>query len=556
MRGSGDPQEVMLAVVNLEERVPKDHPLRTIKTVADEALERLSPEFDRMYSKVGRASVPPERLLKASLLISLYSVLCSESVQITDSISRRQNDMAAAIHKLLQNMLAIEETTPYHCSIEASSATGRQRLQGDVTFQVENKSLRFNFFADGDGLNLEANQLFAMAGQEDATTILTIPSQGFEYAVRILTLPHPGTITVGLPINRCKMRGVVTAEYFGSDLAPLTNATMWFENLPSFRGKEALLYKGGIVKPSDDQETPMGFRVLGYMVLNARGWSVTFNEIPREMQDSYKESHMCVVKRGQVDHFTARELGEFLKDLLPFLSFAFGRDVSPSVAMGNGEPVPVIKWGITNSQTTASHAGRNWYLLSSDWIDIRGIFQRFCELPEQTRIHWRKVIQTYVASEEIANILGRYQIAEAVSLSSLEGLTKSIINTYERETREQCLDKDFELKHTKDANGNRRGVKDAIELVAKRELGSTQLNVALERITKLRNTTVHLDLNAEEDLEDAYFRWQNCQALVEVIMLATLKLKEIPNRTQPGTFEVMGNDMLWRQRSEAIHLYQ
>ena len=74
MRGSGDPQEVMLAVVNLEERVPKDHPVRTIKAVADEALARLSPEFDRMYSKVGRASVPPERLLKASLLISLYSV--------------------------------------------------------------------------------------------------------------------------------------------------------------------------------------------------------------------------------------------------------------------------------------------------------------------------------------------------------------------------------------------------------------------------------------------------------------------------------------------------
>ena len=59
MRVSGDPQEVMLAVVNLEERVPKDHPLRTIKAVADEAVARLSPEFDRMYSKVARASVPP-----------------------------------------------------------------------------------------------------------------------------------------------------------------------------------------------------------------------------------------------------------------------------------------------------------------------------------------------------------------------------------------------------------------------------------------------------------------------------------------------------------------
>ena len=74
MRGKRDPQGTMLALVNLEERVPKDHPLRTIKKVADKALERLSGEFDGMYSDVGRASVPPERLLKASLLISLYSV--------------------------------------------------------------------------------------------------------------------------------------------------------------------------------------------------------------------------------------------------------------------------------------------------------------------------------------------------------------------------------------------------------------------------------------------------------------------------------------------------
>ena len=74
MRGRPDPQATMLAFVDLEERVPQDHPIRTIKIVADEALERLSPEFDQMYSKVGRASVPPERLLKASLLICLYSV--------------------------------------------------------------------------------------------------------------------------------------------------------------------------------------------------------------------------------------------------------------------------------------------------------------------------------------------------------------------------------------------------------------------------------------------------------------------------------------------------
>ena len=53
MRGRHDPQATMLAFVDLEERVPTDHPLRTIKVVADEALERLSAEFDGMYSKVG-----------------------------------------------------------------------------------------------------------------------------------------------------------------------------------------------------------------------------------------------------------------------------------------------------------------------------------------------------------------------------------------------------------------------------------------------------------------------------------------------------------------------
>ena len=74
MRGRQEPQVTMLAFVDLEGRVPADHPLRTIKVLADEALARLSPEFDRMYADVGRPSIPPERLLKASLLIALFSV--------------------------------------------------------------------------------------------------------------------------------------------------------------------------------------------------------------------------------------------------------------------------------------------------------------------------------------------------------------------------------------------------------------------------------------------------------------------------------------------------
>lgn len=74
MRGKREPQVTMLAFVDLEARVPQDHPLRTIKHLADAALDRLSPQFDRMYAEVGRRSIPPERLLKASLLIDFYSV--------------------------------------------------------------------------------------------------------------------------------------------------------------------------------------------------------------------------------------------------------------------------------------------------------------------------------------------------------------------------------------------------------------------------------------------------------------------------------------------------
>ncbi len=74
MRGRTDPQVTMLAFIDLESRVPADHPLRTIKALADQALAEMSAEFDRMYAEVGRPSIPPERLLKASLLIALYSV--------------------------------------------------------------------------------------------------------------------------------------------------------------------------------------------------------------------------------------------------------------------------------------------------------------------------------------------------------------------------------------------------------------------------------------------------------------------------------------------------
>ena len=74
MRGVADKQGMMLLVFNLEDRVQQDHPLRRIKSLADEELNKLSPVFKRMYSHTGRPSIPPERILKSLLLIALYSV--------------------------------------------------------------------------------------------------------------------------------------------------------------------------------------------------------------------------------------------------------------------------------------------------------------------------------------------------------------------------------------------------------------------------------------------------------------------------------------------------
>lgn len=74
MRGPDDKQGMMFTTVSPEKRVPKDHPLRKIKWLADAILKTLSPTFDTMYSRVGRPSIPPERLLKSMVLMALYSV--------------------------------------------------------------------------------------------------------------------------------------------------------------------------------------------------------------------------------------------------------------------------------------------------------------------------------------------------------------------------------------------------------------------------------------------------------------------------------------------------
>ena len=74
MRGEDRQSGALFSYVSCEARVPADHPLRAIRMIVDEALEVLSVEFEGLYAKIGRPSIPPEKLLRALLLQAFYSV--------------------------------------------------------------------------------------------------------------------------------------------------------------------------------------------------------------------------------------------------------------------------------------------------------------------------------------------------------------------------------------------------------------------------------------------------------------------------------------------------
>ena len=74
MRGAPDPQLAMLSTLSTEELIPAEHPIRKIRVVVDAVLADLDVVFDAMYASSGRTSVPPEALLKATVLMAMYSI--------------------------------------------------------------------------------------------------------------------------------------------------------------------------------------------------------------------------------------------------------------------------------------------------------------------------------------------------------------------------------------------------------------------------------------------------------------------------------------------------
>ena len=74
MRGPDEQTQHMFSYLSPEQRVPADHPLRAIRALTDDALRSMSAQFERLYSAMGRPSIPPEQLLRALLLQVLYTV--------------------------------------------------------------------------------------------------------------------------------------------------------------------------------------------------------------------------------------------------------------------------------------------------------------------------------------------------------------------------------------------------------------------------------------------------------------------------------------------------
>ena len=74
MRGEEQKQTAMYSYVTLAQRIPAEHPARAIRVLVDRALARMDAQLEQLYSTTGRPSIAPERLLRATLLIVLFSI--------------------------------------------------------------------------------------------------------------------------------------------------------------------------------------------------------------------------------------------------------------------------------------------------------------------------------------------------------------------------------------------------------------------------------------------------------------------------------------------------
>jgi transposase len=146
MRGDERFQEEMFSYGSLSQRVPVDHPLRRVRVLGDEAMRTLEPQFEQMYSRMGRPSVPPEQLLRALLLQMLYTVR-SERMLVEQMeynllfrwfVGLGMNDRvwdATSFSKNRERLLSGDVAQMFFAAVVASAH--RLRLLSDERFTVD-----------------------------------------------------------------------------------------------------------------------------------------------------------------------------------------------------------------------------------------------------------------------------------------------------------------------------------------------------------------------------------------------------------------------------------
>ncbi len=113
MRGEDVQQHAMYSYLSPEERVPANHPLRAIRQITDRVLKGRSRHFARMYARLGRPSIPPEKLLRA-LLLQVFYTLRSERMLMEPlnykcaGISRSEAEDERALRERSSDPLGLE----------------------------------------------------------------------------------------------------------------------------------------------------------------------------------------------------------------------------------------------------------------------------------------------------------------------------------------------------------------------------------------------------------------------------------------------------------------
>ena len=100
MRGSDERSEGLFSYVSCEARVPGNHPLRPVRAIVDEALAVMSPAFEGLYSKIGRPSIPPEKLLRALLLSEMRARDVSVSLPNSSAVKLGRGTSGAFVNSM------------------------------------------------------------------------------------------------------------------------------------------------------------------------------------------------------------------------------------------------------------------------------------------------------------------------------------------------------------------------------------------------------------------------------------------------------------------------